>query len=69
MSEDGLSWRCKDKTCVGDRVEIVLPVGVDIDAVDRDDCKIERDGDSYFIIFKKIVSKRVRSLTVSIVGI
>ncbi len=43
---------------LGDRVEIVLPVGVDIDEVDRDDCKIERDGDSYFITFKKIVSKK-----------
>ncbi len=57
VSEDGLSWRCKDKTCVGDRVEIVLPVGVDIDEVDSDDCRIERVGDSYFITFKKIVSK------------
>ncbi len=57
VSEDGLSWRCKDKTCVADRVEIVLPVGVDIDEVDSDDCRIERVGDSYFITFKKIVSK------------
>ncbi len=28
VSEDGLSWRCKDKTCVGDRVEIVLPIAI-----------------------------------------
>jgi putative protease len=57
VSEDGLSWRCKDKTCVGDRVEIVLPVGVEIDEVENGECKIEKEGDSYFITFKKIVSK------------
>ncbi len=57
VSEDGLSWRCKDKTCVGDRVEIVLPIGVEISEVENSECKIEKEEDSYFITFKKIVSK------------
>jgi putative protease len=56
VSEDGLTWRCKDKTCIGDRVEIVLPVGVTIEEMESEECKIEREGDSFFITFKKIVS-------------
>ncbi len=56
VSEDGLTWRCKDKTCVGDSVEIVLPVGVDIQEMENDACKIEKREDGYFLTFKKIVS-------------
>ncbi len=56
VSEDGLTWRCKDKTSVGERVEIVLPVGVTIDEVENDTCKIEKIEDSFYITFKKIVS-------------
>ena len=56
VSEDGLTWRCKDKTSIGDRVEIVLPVGVTIEEIDNDSCKIEKIGNSFFITFKKIVS-------------
>ncbi len=54
--KNGLSWRCKDKTCVGDRVEIVLPIGVEISEVENSECKIEKEENSYFITFKKIVS-------------
>jgi len=56
VSEDGLTWRCKDKTCLGDSVEIVLPVGVTIEEMDNEECKIENRDGSFFIIFKKIVS-------------
>jgi len=56
VSEDGLTWRCKDKTCVGDRVEIVLPVGVSIEPMENDECIIEKIDDRYFITFKRIVS-------------
>ena len=56
VSEDGLTWRCKDKTCVGDRVEIVLPVGVTINEMEDEGCKIIKEGNSFFIEFKKIVS-------------
>ena len=56
VSEDGLTWRCKDKTSIGDRVEIVLPVGVTINEIDNDSCRIEKINNSFFITFKKIVS-------------
>ena len=56
VSEDGKTWRCKDKTCVGDSIEIVLPVGVTIDEMENDECKIEKKDDAFFITFKKIVS-------------
>ncbi len=58
VSEDGLSWKCKDKTCVGDSVEIVLPVGVTIEEMENEDCKIEKRDNSFYIIFKKIVSTK-----------
>jgi putative protease len=56
VSEDGDTWRCKDKTCVGDRVEIVLPVGVTIQEMENDSCRIEQEDGAFFIVFKKIVS-------------
>ena len=63
VSEDGLTWRCKDKTSIGDRVEIVLPVGVTIDEIDNDSCKIEKIDNSFFITFKKIVSTSGKEFT------
>jgi putative protease len=56
VSEDGLTWRCKDKTCVGDKVEIVLPVGVSIEEMENEGAKISKEHGSYFITFKKIVA-------------
>ncbi len=56
VSEDGKTWRCKDKTSVGDSIEIVLPVGVTIDEMENDECKIEKKDDSFYITFKKIIS-------------
>ena len=56
VSEDGLTWRCKDKTCVGDRVEIVLPVGVTIEEMENEECRVTKEGESFFIEFKKIIS-------------
>jgi len=54
VSEDGLSWKCKDKTCVGDRVEIVLPVGSSVELVDNDIGVISKENDSYYLQFKQI---------------
>ena len=56
VSEDGKSWRCKDKTCVGDSVEIVLPVGATVELVDNEYGKIEEKDGKYWLTFKKIVS-------------
>jgi putative protease len=54
--ESGTTWKCKDKTCAGDTVEIVLPVGASVEEVDNDIGKVfKRDG-SYWLTFKKIVT-------------
>ena len=57
VSEDGLTWKCKDKTCLGDAVEIVLPVGASVDLVDNDIGKIEDVDGQYVMTFKKLTTK------------
>jgi putative protease len=54
VNEDGISWRCKDKTCIGDKVEIVLPVGESVELVDNEIGKIEQIDGKYWLSFKKI---------------
>jgi len=54
VNEDGISWRCKDKTCIGDKVEIVLPVGESVELVDNEIGKIEQIDGKYWLTFKKI---------------
>jgi len=56
VSEDGTTWRCKDKTCVGDKIEIVLPVGVTVEEMENEECKITQEHGAFFIEFKKIIS-------------
>jgi len=58
VSEDGTTWKCKDKTCVGDKIEIVLPVGVTVEEMENEACKITQEHGSFFITFKKIVSTK-----------
>jgi len=62
VSEDGLTWKCKDKTCLGDAVEIVLPVGAKVELVDNDIGKIEEIAGHYVITFKKITTKEGKEL-------
>ena len=57
VSEDGKTWRCKDKSCTGDIVEIVLPVGATVDLVDNEYGKIEEREGGYWMTLGKIVSK------------
>ena len=54
VNEEGTSWKCKDKTCVGDRVEIVLPVGAKVEEVDNEIGRIEEVAGQYWLTFKKI---------------
>jgi putative protease len=56
VSEDGKTWRCKDKSCIGDSVEIVLPVGASLEPVDNEYGTIELREGSYWLTFKKIIS-------------
>ena len=58
VNEDGLTWKCKDKTCIGDSVEIVLPVGVTIEPMENDKCRIEKIDNRFYILFKKIISTK-----------
>jgi putative protease len=57
VSEDGLTWKCKDKTCLGDAVEIVLPVGATVELVDNDIGKIDEVNAQYWLSFKKLTTK------------
>ena len=57
VNEDGLSWRCKDKSCLNDTVEIVLPVGAKIEEIENEYGKIELIDDKFYLTFKKIISK------------
>ena len=57
VSEDGVSWRCKDKSCIGDSVEIVLPIGAKVDLVDNEYGTIDEVAGRYWLTFKKIISK------------
>jgi len=56
VKEDGKTWKCKDKTCVGDTVEIVLPVGATVELVDNEVGKISKVNGQYWLTFKKMVS-------------
>ncbi len=57
VSEDGTTWRCKDKTCIGDIVEIVLPVGATLEEVDNEYGTIWLGEDGkWWIKIKKIES-------------
>jgi len=62
VGEDGLTWKCKDKTCIGDSVEIVLPVGASVELVDNDIGTIEERDGSYMITFKKLTTKEGKEL-------
>jgi putative protease len=62
VSEDGLTWKCKDKTCLGDAVEIVLPVGATVDLVNNDIGKIDEVAGQYWLTFKKLTTKEGKEL-------
>ncbi|RRS30623.1 MAG: protease [Epsilonproteobacteria bacterium (ex Lamellibrachia satsuma)] len=62
VSEDGTTWKCKDKTCVGDSVEIVLPIGASVELVDNEYGKIDEIAGQYWLTFKKIVTKDGKEL-------
>jgi putative protease len=63
VSEDGTTWRCKDKTCVGDRVEIVLPIGAVLEPVDNDSGTIAFEAGGWWLTFKTIVATDGKTFT------
>jgi len=62
VSEDGLTWKCKDKTCLGDSVEIVLPVGAKVELVNNNVGKIDEINGQYWLTFKKLTTKDGKEL-------
>jgi putative protease len=56
VNGDGSSWRCKDKTCLGDIVEIVLPVGAKIEPVDNEVGEIFFENNRWWLKVKKLTS-------------
>jgi len=63
VSESGKTWRCKDKTCVGDSVEIVLPVGAKVTPVENEYGRVEEKGQRYWLTFHKLVTTEGKALT------
>ena len=57
VGEAGTTWRCKDKTCAGDSVEIVLPLGATVDLVENEIGKIDEVAGAYWLTFKKILTQ------------
>jgi len=62
VGESGETWRCKDKTCIGDSVEIVLPVGVMVEAVDNAYGRIEERDGSYWLTFHRLTTVEGKEL-------
>ena len=60
VSGDGKTWRCKDKTCIGDKVEIVLPIGAVLEPIDNEYGTIAEENGKYWLTIKKIVSTEGR---------
>jgi putative protease len=57
VTDAGTHFLCKYKTLPGDRVEIVAPAGAKIETVDNEIGSIDREGDRYYITFKKLVAE------------
>ncbi len=58
VGEEGKTWRCKDKTCLGDSVEIVLPVGASVEETENEYGKIDEVAGRYWLTFKKLISTK-----------
>ncbi|NPA50149.1 MAG: U32 family peptidase [Epsilonproteobacteria bacterium] len=57
VNEDGESWRCKDKTCIGDILEIVLPIGAKIEPIDNEYGEVFYKDNKWWLKVKKLISK------------
>jgi len=56
INSDGLSWKCKDKTCVGDILEIVLPVGATIEPVSNELGEIFYKDNKWWLKVNKLIA-------------
>ncbi len=62
VAEDGKSWKCKDKTCIGDRVEIVLPIGAKLEAVENEIGRVYMEDNRWWLEFKKLTTSEGKEL-------
>ena len=62
VAEDGKSWKCKDKTCLGDRVEIVLPIGAKLEVVENEIGKVFMEDNRWWLEFKKLTTSEGKEL-------
>ena len=63
VGEEGTTWRCKDKTCVGDRVEIVLPVGATLEPVENETGAITFEAGAWWLEVRRIVATDGKEFT------
>ena len=56
VSEDGKTWRCKDKTCLNNSVEIVLPIGATLEECRNEYGDIDKVAGKYWLTLKKLIS-------------
>ena len=54
ISSDGKTWRCKDKTEIGDLVEIVLPVGAKVEPVENELGEVFFKDNKWWLKIKKL---------------
>jgi len=57
VTPDGGYFLCKYKTLPGDKVEIMAPVGTKIDEVDNEFGTVVKEGDTYYVTFKKLIAE------------
>ncbi len=62
VAEDGKSWKCKDKTCIGDRVEIVLPIGAKLEAVENELGRVYMEDNKWWLEVKKLINSEGKEL-------
>ncbi len=62
VGENGESWKCKDKTCIGDKVEIVLPIGAKLEAIDNELGRVFMKDNRWWLEIKKLINSEGKEL-------
>jgi putative protease len=57
VTEKGTHFLCKYKTLPGDKVEIMAPLDAQIDEVDNAIGSVTKEGETYYLTFKKLVAE------------
>ena len=57
VTPEGTHFLCKYKTLPGDKVEIMAPKGTVIEEVDNEIGTVTKEGDTYYVTFKKLLAE------------